>query len=204
MQPLMSVWLSVSLHCFARRIVPHFFERSTFPQSVLTTKKPAGTTSLLQIVPAAAEALLHLHVTEYVNTCLQDRVLHPKLHRKPERRAGMAVQRAQKARSALSKFFGVKNVQTAYLLYFLFNSRTAFPQALTSPRDGFSLRSQQESLDEVEHPVRLEKEVDKAVWQRSDAADHAMRLLTLKLFSHPRALLSDYGLHTFNGDKVLN
>lgn len=44
--------------------------------------------------------------------------------------------------------------------------------------------------------------VDKSAWERSEAADQAMRLLTLEFFNHLHGLVGNNTLYTLQNDEV--
>lgn len=71
------------------------------------------------------------------------------------------------ARSALPRSIGMRNFQTAYWPYSIYESDPAMQRVIMSRSDGFSTRFQPESLDGVRRPVRIEQMVDKAALERS-------------------------------------
>lgn len=118
-----------------------FLNGTTLLQCVLAKKKAVANTSLPQFVPTSMEALLHFDGTAYVNTCLQKRLLHAKLHWKSRSQIAVAVQLVTTAWSALSRSIGLEDLQIAYWTYFIYGSRTALLQDLLQHSDCFSLRS---------------------------------------------------------------
>lgn len=115
----------------------------------------------------------------------------------------MAVWAVARAWSALLNSIGLQNFQTAYWPYVVYDGRTDLPHNLTSRSDGFLHRSHVESFDGVDRPVKTEKKVDKATWERSGTAYHAMGLLILHFFRHLHALLASTSLYTIEKDSLL-
>lgn len=67
-----------------------------------------------------------------------------------------------KARSALSRFSGPRNIQAAYRPYFIYGGKTALLHVVTSCSNGFSAYSQRVPLDGADRPVKTVEEVDRA------------------------------------------
>lgn len=141
---------------------PLFLNGSPFMQSVLAKKKTAAKSSLPQTVSTTTEALRYFQATGYANSCVQNRRLYAKLHWKSGSRIGAAAQLMTGKWSALSRSNDLENPQTAYWLYFIYQSRTAFPHVVTSRTNCFSRRSHPESLDRMERPVKTEDKIDQA------------------------------------------
>lgn len=72
-----------------------------------------------------------------------------------------------------------------------------------SRSSNFSPCSQLEWLYGVERLVKTEEDVVKAMRKRSAAVHHAMRLLTLELFSHLPAFLGNNGLYILDNDRLV-
>lgn len=50
--------------------------------------------------------------------------------------------------------------------------------------------------------MKTEKKADEAAWERSDAVDHALRLLTLQFLSFLHALLAGTSLYALDDDRL--
>lgn len=59
------------------------------------------------------------------------------------------------------------------------------------------------SSNGVERPAVVDREVEKAVCRRSEAADLAVHLLTSQFFSHRHDVLCTERLHFLEGDGLL-
>lgn len=138
-----------------------------------------------------------------MNGCLQKCRLHAKTHWKTGSRIEVAVQLMKRAWGALSKPGGLGSSQTVYGPYFLYDNRMASLQALLSCSNSFPSRSQRASLREVSGLVATEERVDRAARERSEADDHAMRLLTSQFFSYLHALLVNSSLYSLDHDRLL-
>lgn len=154
-------------------------DANSFPQSISTT----------------TESLLSFSGIFYVKSCIRERRLNVKLHRKPGNRVGVAAQLAPSAWSALPMFFRLKNHQNAYWRYFIYDRRMASLHVLMSRRDVFSPRSQQKRLDGAEQPDTTREKVVEASPKRIWAEDCTMRLLTSQLFSHSHELFCRNNLY---------
>lgn len=73
-------------------------------------------------------------------------------------------------------------------------------QVLKLGVEDFSPLSQQESVDDVGSPVSREQKIDKAAWERSENADHAMRQLTLEFFKDLHDLLGNNTFYALEND----
>lgn len=97
----------------------------------------------------------------------------------------------------------MESFETAYILYLIYDGKTALRRSIMSRSHGFPPMSQRISLDGVGNPAETENGVDKAVWKRFAAVDHAMRLLALQFLKHFYALLSNNSLCKLDDYKLL-
>lgn len=65
----------------------------------------------------------------------------------------------------------------------------------------FALCSERKSLGVVKLPVRTEKNMDKAAWERFGAVDYGMGLLTSPFFSHLHDLFDSDSLYSPDDNK---
>lgn len=75
-------------------------------------------------------------------------------------------------------------------------------RALQSRENGFSPLLQRESFHSGEGPVNGEEKGDKAAWERSRPADHAMRMPTLEFSKHLPAPIGNNMIYTLENDEL--
>lgn len=134
---------------------------SMFLQNNLARKKEAEKSIHQQHVLKSREALLLFQGIAYVSSCMQKPHRHANLHLKAGSRTGVAVQLVTRTWSALKNSIGLRNSKTAHFPYFISDGRTALLHVTMARRDGFSIGTQDTSLNGVEHPVKKRTEVDR-------------------------------------------
>lgn len=75
-------------------------------------------------------------------------------------------------------------------------------QVLKSRDDVFSRLLERESFDGMRGLVNSKEETDKTSWERSETADHSMRLLTLGFLKHLHGLLGKNTLYALENGKL--
>lgn len=82
--------------------------------------------------------LLRSHDAAYVNSCMEERHLHAKLHQKTVSRIEVALQLVMRAKTALSKSVGKRSFGIAQFFYIVHEKKTVLLPVVVSLSDGFS------------------------------------------------------------------
>lgn len=115
--------------------------------------------------------------------------IHARMQRRTSYRVVVGLQILTGAGSALQKFIRMGSFQSTYYPHFLYRRRMAVLQASKSRRDGVSPLSQRKSFGGIEDSLNSDEKDDGPACMRSEDADHAVHLLTLKYLRHLLGLL---------------
>lgn len=116
----------------------------------------------------------------------------------------MTMQLVTRIWSALTKSVGLRCFQTAYSSYFIHDTSTALFHTVLLLIDDHPPLSRRTSLDGAGYPVKTEAQDNEAAQKRSVAVYHAMRLLTLELFSYLHNMLCNNSFYNLDNDKLLS